>query len=165
MRIGGAPFFCWGSPMKSWYSIKAQSEDEVEVIIYDEIGFWGITASHFINEFKRISPNAKVTLRINSPGGDILDGIAIYNVIQRHVGEVVATVDGLAASMASVIALAGNRLIMPENAFLMIHNPWGFSFGEADEMRDFADLLDKMKDTIVNVYVKRAGRRKRKSPT
>jgi ATP-dependent Clp endopeptidase proteolytic subunit ClpP len=144
--------------MKSWYSIKALKDDEYEVAIYDEIGFWGITAKQFLTEFKKIPPSAKVFLRINSPGGDVFDGTAIFNVIKRHEGEVISTIDGLAASMASVIALAADKVVMPDNAFMMIHNPWGISWGDAEDLRDYADILDKIKSQIANTYAAKSGK-------
>lgn len=143
---------------KSWYSIKAQADsDETEVVVYDEIGYWGVTAAQFIREFKSIPAQNSIKLRINSPGGDVFDGLAIYNVIARHEGKVTATIDGLAASAASVIAMAANQIVMPENAFMMIHDPWGVSIGNADELRDMAEVLDKIKAGLVSTYVNRSG--------
>lgn len=143
--------------MKSWYSIKALADTETEVVIYDEIGYWGVTAKQFISEFKKIPQGNTVFLRINSPGGDVFDGLAIYNVIARHPGVVKATIDGLAASMASVIAMAANEITMPDNAYMMIHNPWGISIGDAEEMIKTADLLGKLAGTLADTYAKRSG--------
>jgi len=141
----------------SWYRIQAK-DNEAEVLIYDEIGFWGITAKDFINDFQKISPDAKINLRINSPGGEVFDGLAIFNLIRAHKGEVITTIDGLAASMASAIALAGNKVIMPENAYMMIHNPWGIAIGDAQDMADMADFLEKLNGTLANIYVKKSGK-------
>lgn len=143
--------------MKSWYSIKALADNETEVVIYDEIGYWGVTAKQFISEFKKIPAGNTVLLRVNSPGGDVFDGLAIYNVIARHPGAVKATIDGLAASMASVIVMAANEITMPDNAYMMIHNPWGISIGDAEEMIKTADLLGKLAGTLADTYAKRSG--------
>ena len=143
--------------MKSWYSIKALADTETEVVIYDEIGYSGVTAKQFISEFKKIPQGNTVFLRINSPGGDPFDGLAIYNVIARHPGAVKATIDGLAASMASVIAMAANEITMPDNTYMMIHNPWGISIGDAEEMIKTADLLGKLANTLADTYAKRSG--------
>lgn len=148
--------------MKSWYSIKAQADGEYEVLIYDEIGYWGISAKQFIDDFKKIPAEAKVALRINSPGGDVFDSLAIHNVIKRHAGEVNGTVDGIAASGASIIAMAAKRLEMPENSFLMIHNSSGLAVGNADDMRELADVLDKIDTALVSTYVTRTGQSEKK---
>jgi ATP-dependent Clp protease protease subunit len=143
---------------KTWYSIKAAEGDKpVEIFIYDEIGLWGISAESFLREFKALDPKAAINLRINSPGGDVFDGTAISNILQRHEGKITVTVDGIAASMASLIAMAGDEIIMPENAYMMIHNPWSIAIGDAAEMRDMADLLEKLAQTGANTYAKRSG--------
>lgn len=150
--------------MKTWYSIKAQAEGEYEVLIYDEIGLWGITAKQFIDDFKKIPADAKVMLRINSPGGDVFDSIAIYNVIKRHAerAQVSGTVDGLAASGASIVAMAARPLAMPENSFLMIHNSSGLAWGNAEDMRGLADVLEKIDAALVKTYVARSGQSEEK---
>ncbi len=152
--------FLWGKGVtmrKSWYEIKAQGEDEVEVIIYDEIGIWGITAKDFIDDFKKIPPTATINLRINSRGGDVFDGLAIHNILKRHSGQINVTVDGIAASIASLIAMAGDKIVMPENTFMMIHDPLGFAFGDAEDMRELAENLDKIKSGLVSSYVAKSG--------
>lgn len=143
--------------MNSWYQIKAQASGDYEVLIYDEIGFWGVTAKQFIDDFKRIPGDANVTMRINSPGGDVFDSLAIYNVIKRHPGIVSATIDGLAASGASIVAMAADKVAMPENAFMMIHNVSGGVFGTAEDMREWADALEKFDKGLVATYVARTG--------
>lgn len=123
-----------------------------EIFIYDEIGGWGISANEFINSLKSLGQVDEIHLRINSPGGSIIEGNTIFNAIKRHDARVVVHIDGLSASMGSVIAMAGDEIYMANNALLMIHNPWTFSMGEADDLRKDADLLDKMKETILNAY-------------
>ena len=144
---------------QSWYSIKAKATDTVEISIYDEIGYWGITAKSFSKDLKALGNNLKqINLHIHSPGGDVFDGIAIYNLLKNHPANVTVYIDGLAASMASVIAMAGNEVIMPENAMMMIHKPWGIQGGDAEDMRKYADLLDKVENTLIPAYANKTGK-------
>jgi len=133
------------------------SADEATVYIYDEIGFWGVIAEDFIKELNALT--AKTThIRFNSPGGTVFDGIAIFNAIRNHKSKTIAHIDGLAASIASVIALAADEVVMAENAFLMIHEPWSIVIGNSDMMRDEADLLDKVGATIIKTYTGKTGK-------
>ena len=144
---------------QSWYSIKAKANDTAEISIYDEIGFWGVTAQSFSKDLKALGNNLKqINLHIHSPGGDVFDGIAIYNLLKNHPANVTVYIDGLAASMASVIAMAGNEVIMPENAMMMIHKPWGIQGGDAEDMRKYADLLDKVENTLIPAYANKTGK-------
>ena len=142
-----------------WYTIQAKTADTAEISIYDEIGGWGISAQQFAKDFKALGNNLKqINLHIHSPGGDVFDGIAIYNLLKNHPANKTVTIDGLAASMASVIAMAGTEIIMPENAMMMIHKPWGVQGGDADDMRKYADLLDKVEDTLIPAYAAKTGK-------
>jgi len=144
---------------QSWYSIKAKANDTAEISIYDEIGFWGVSAASFAQDLKACGNNLKqINLHIHSPGGDVFDGIAIYNLLKKHPANVIVYIDGLAASMASVIAMAGNEVIMPENAMMMIHKPWGIQGGDAEDMRKYADLLDKVENTLIPAYANKTGK-------
>nr|DAM33029.1 MAG TPA: major capsid protein [Bacteriophage sp.] len=144
---------------QSWYSIKAKANDTAEISIYDEIGFWGVSAASFAQDLKDCGNNLKqINLHIHSPGGDVFDGIAIYNLLKSHPANVTVYIDGLAASMASVIAMAGNEIIMPENAMMMIHKPWGIQGGDAEDMRKYADLLDKVENTLIPAYANKTGK-------
>ncbi|QOX78739.1 phage major capsid protein [Trichlorobacter lovleyi] len=149
-------------PEKKFYSIKAMAEtDTAEIFIYEQIGedWWtgeGVTAKNFCKEVAALNVR-QIDLHINSPGGSVFDGQAIYNALKRHPACVTTYVDGIAASIASVIALAGDTVIMAPNSLYMIHNPWGLAQGSADEMRKYADLLDKVRDTIVSVYREKCG--------
>ena len=144
---------------QSWYSIKAKANDTAEISIYDEIGFWGVSAASFAQDLKDCGNNIKqINLHIHSPGGDVFDGIAIYNLLKNHPANVTVYIDGLAASMASVIAMAGNEVIMPENAMMMIHKPWGIQGGDAEDMRKYADLLDKVENTLIPAYANKTGK-------
>jgi len=144
--------------MKSWYSIKALApQNQTEIAIFDEIGGWGVSAKQFISDLKSIPADHHITLRIHSPGGEVFDGNAISNALKRHPGGVSVQIEGLAASMATVISLAGSPVKMAENGFYMIHNPWGLSVGNSDDMRKQADLLEKITEGMVNSYAQKTG--------
>lgn len=141
-----------------WYRIDAAADaDEATVYLYDEISwFWGVTADDFAREVAGLDVD-RINLRLNSPGGDVFDGVAIYNVLRTHRAEVYVTVDGLAASIASVIAMAGDTVTMGPGTQMMIHNPHGLAIGEASDMREYADLLDRIAREIAGFYRRRAG--------
>jgi ATP-dependent protease ClpP protease subunit len=140
-----------------WYRIENAAEEIADVYVYDSIGGWsGVAPEDFINDLKGISAR-KINLRINSPGGSVFDGIAIANAIRSHPAHVTTHVDGLAASIASVIALAGNRVVMQPSSQMMIHDAAGGCFGNATEMTEMAALLDKQSDNIAAAYAARAG--------
>ena len=142
----------------SWFRMQASSESEAEIYIYDEIGYWGVTAKQFVANLKALGDVTHIKLHINSPGGDVFDGIAIFNALKFHGAAITVFIDGLAASMASVIAMVGNPVIMPENTMMMIHKPWGFAGGDADDMRDYADLLDKVESVLIPAYAQKTGK-------
>jgi ATP-dependent protease ClpP protease subunit len=143
---------------QKWYAFKNSSDKsgEVELSIYDEIGAFGIGAKEFIAELREYK-GQHVHVRINSPGGEIIDGTAIANALNRHEGGVTVHIDGLAASMASYIAMSGNPTYMSENALMIIHNPWTIASGEAQDLRKQADLLDTMKSALVRGYQRKTG--------
>lgn len=137
---------------KTWFTItNAADAPTAEVSIHDEIGAWGITAKDFLSQLKGIPASRPLTLSLHSPGGEVFDGLAIYHALKAR-GNVNVRIEGLAASMASVIAMAGTRIEMPRNAYLMIHNPSGFAMGDAADMRQLADLLDKLKGSLIAAY-------------
>lgn len=145
----------------SWYRIEAKA-DKAEIWIYEYIGedFWsggGVTAKNFQKDLSAIKAS-QIDLHINSPGGDVFDGITIYNLLKQHPATVTTYIDGLAASIASVIALAGDKVYMAENALFMIHNPWGFAMGDANDMRKTADLLDKIRGSMTTTYSSKTGK-------
>lgn len=142
----------------SWYEIKALANGSAEIFIFEEIGLWGITAKRFIDDIKALGDVKEILLRINSPGGSVFDGMAMYNLLKSHPANVTVRVEGVAASMASVIMCAGNRVIVPENALVMIHNPMGGVYGDEEELRKVADVMAKVKAAIVSAYVARTGR-------
>lgn len=135
----------------------AQTETEAEILLYDEISFWGVSAEMFRRELDAISAPT-INLRINSPGGDVFDSLAIYNALKEHPSRVVTHIDGVAASMASVIALAGDEVRMAENAFFMVHQPWSFVIGNATDLRKEADLLDKVAGSLSLAYTQKTGK-------
>jgi ATP-dependent protease ClpP protease subunit len=145
-------------PGEDWFRIENHdtSGDTTHVYIYDEIGYWGTEASDFIQQFKDIT-TPKITVHINSPGGRIFDGIAIYNAMKQHPSAVTTQVDALAASAASFIAQAGDTRVMTKNATMMIHDGAGIVMGNSQDMRDMADLLDKMSNNIASIYAEAAG--------
>ena len=142
--------------MNSWYTIRARSSG-AEVLIYDEIGAYGVTAKGFLAELGALEDGAEIDLRLNSPGGSVFDAVAIYNALKRHSGAVTVWIDGIAASAASYIAMAGDKVIMPENAFLMIHDPSGVVMGTAEDMRSTAAALDKVKTSLIQGYAAKSG--------
>lgn len=141
-----------------WYRItNSIGGGTATVHIYDEIGgYWGVTASDFVRELTAVNAS-QIDVHINSPGGEIFDGIAIANALRAHPANVVTYVDSLAASIASVIALAGDRVVMAPNSQMMIHDGAGLCFGNAADMREMADLLDRQSDNIADVYAAKAG--------
>lgn len=144
---------------KQPYEIKAKDK-RAEIYLYDVIGDpWdGTTAKTFSEDMKKIADATQLDIYINSPGGSVFDGIAIYNQIRRHRAEKNVHIDGLAASIASVVAMAGDTIEMASNAMMMIHDPWALAIGTAEDMRKMADTLDRTRDTIRDTYVARTGR-------
>lgn len=142
---------------KSWFSIEAKDNGtEADVIIYDEIGVFGVTAKDFINEVKPLDVDT-INLRLNSPGGNVFEGVAIFNVLKEHSARVVAHVDGVAASIASFIAMAADEIQMASNSFMMIHDPVGLAVGGKAEMDRMASMLDRLAGTIATAYVNKSG--------
>lgn len=140
-----------------WYRINnTAGTASAEVYLFDEIGFWGTSAQTFVDEVKALDVDT-IELHVNSPGGDVWDGIAILNTLRAHKARVVTTVDGVAASAASFIAMAGDEIVMARNSELMIHDAWGFSIGNAEDMTKMAADLDRMSDNIASIYAERAG--------
>jgi len=143
--------------MRSWYAICARDKG-AEVSIYDEIGAYGVSAKAFLAEIGALPDDAPLTLRLNSPGGSVFDAVAIYNALKRHAGPVAVWIDGIAASAASYVAMAGDEVVMPQNAFIMIHDPDGMVLGTAEDMRAMAEALDKIKGSLVAGYAAKSGR-------
>jgi ATP-dependent Clp endopeptidase proteolytic subunit ClpP len=142
---------------QSWYSINAKdTEQYADVYLYDEVGNYGVSAKDFVNDLKLLK-GRDIYLHINCVGGEVFDGMAIYNTLKKYKGKVTAYIEGIAASMGSIIPLAADEIIMSENSLYMIHNAWGGAMGEADDMRKTATLLDKLSSEIANIYTKKTG--------
>jgi ATP-dependent Clp endopeptidase proteolytic subunit ClpP len=147
----------------NWYEFKASAKasDPVEIWIYDEIGADifgdGLSAKSFVKDLSKVKADA-ISLHINSPGGDVFEGQAIYNALRRHPAHVTSYVDGVAASIASVVALAADEVVMASNAMFMIHEPWAAVIGTAGDMRSTADVLEKIRGSLVEIYAERSSR-------
>ena len=141
---------------KKWYNIKKKAGETADIYIFDEIGTYGVTAQDFISEIKGLK-NTPINLRINSLGGDVFDGMAMYNVIKRREAKTTVYIEGIAASIATIIALGADEVIMAENSLFMIHNAWGGTAGEAKDMRKTAETLDKITSELTSIYVKKTG--------
>lgn len=140
----------------TWYRIENKAAPSSDVYIYDEIGYWGITAQDFVDDLKGIKSKA-ITVHLNSPGGEVWDGLAIYDALKNHGAEVTVRITALAASAASFIAMAGDKIVIGNNAQMMIHDAMAVAVGNPTDMRAMADLLDKQSDNIADIYARRAG--------
>lgn len=151
----------------SGYQILSKSATKAEILIYSSIGkdYWGdsVSAQKFSDDLDGLDATVnELNIRINSPGGDVFDGITIYNRIKSwkkksSSNKVYVHVDGLAASIASVIALAGDEVIMGEGALFMVHIPWTFTMGNRLDLDRTIDRLVKVEDQIITIYQKKTG--------
>lgn len=140
-----------------WYRIVNHGPGQpADIYVYDEIGYWGVMAAEFVAELAQVT-SGDITLHLNSPGGDVFDGIAIMQSLRDHPATVTVKVDALAASIASVIAMAGDRIVMGRNAQMMIHDASGLCIGNSADMAQMLAMLDKVSDNIASVYADRAG--------
>lgn len=145
-------------PERSWYQINAKAGGVVELMIYDDIGAWGMSAQQFAKDLSAVAKDATlIKLYLHSLGGDVLDGLAIYNMLKNHPAKVHVFIGGIAASMGSVIAMAGDVIYIPSNAWIMIHKPWGIQGGNADDMRNYADMLDNFEASLMLAYTSKTG--------
>jgi ATP-dependent protease ClpP protease subunit len=148
----------------SYYKIKAKGNKAAEISIYGDIGesWWNdesITARKFVKDIAALDVE-QLTVRINSYGGAVSDGIAIYNALKRHQASVTVAIDGVAVSIASLIAMAGDTVEMAENALMMIHAPWSYASGNANDMRKAADVLDTFAAAMSTSYANKTGKSK-----
>jgi ATP-dependent protease ClpP protease subunit len=139
-----------------WYRITATADDRTEVFIYDAISEWGVNAGDFVRDLRAIT-TPSIDLHLNSPGGLVFDGIAIFTALRNHPATVTSYVDGIAASAASFVAMAGDDIVMEKPAKMMIHDAQGVTIGGPQAHREMLDLLDELSDTIAEVYADRAG--------
>lgn len=148
--------------MKKFWDFKAAVGNEGSLYIYGDIVSYrwddqDTTAQSFKEDLDALGDIDTLNLYINSPGGSVFQGVAIYNILKRHKARVIVHVDGLAASIASIIAMAGDSIHMPENAMMMVHNPWTFTWGNADDLRKEAEALDKIRESMIETYLLKAG--------
>jgi len=144
--------------------VKAAADESAEVRIYDSIGsgFFedGVTAKAFADALSGMSKVKTINVRINSPGGAVFEGLAIYNTLKNHPAKKIVHVDGMAASIASVIAMAGDEIRIAKNGFVMVHEPSSYARGKSTDLRRIADMMDKVKNQMVDIYVERTGQPK-----
>ncbi|MEK9198796.1 head maturation protease, ClpP-related [Ureibacillus sp. FSL E2-3493] len=143
--------------------MKASADGKsADVFIYGEITKWAweelgeVSSTTFKNELDSLGDVETIHLYINSPGGSVFEGLAIYNMLQRHEARVIVHVDALAASIASVIAMVGDEIRMPKNSMLMIHNAWSYASGNAEQLRKAADDLDRINQSTIQTYLQKA---------
>lgn len=141
------------------YNMQKLEETSAEIMIYGDISdYWGdVSSKEFKRELDRLGNLDKLSIRINSNGGSVTSGYAIYNVLKQHKAEKTVYIDGIAASMGAFIAMAGDRILMSNAGLLMVHKPWGVAMGEAEELRKEADVLDKMFNIAVQIHAQRTG--------
>lgn len=143
------------------FRIRGEATSTLEIDVYDDIGesWWsdGVTARDVRATLRANRDAETISLRVNSRGGDVFDGIAIYNLLLDHPARVVADVDALAASMASVILMAADEIRIARGAMIMVHNPWGGAMGEAGDLRSAADVLDQIRGQMAAIYARRTG--------
>lgn len=143
--------------MSKFYNIIKDEEGNTTIDIFSSIGGWSGTDDFEFKQQLNAMEGKEITVRINSGGGDVFIGHNIYNMLKQSNKHIKVVVNGLAASIASVIAMAGDTIEMPSNAMMMIHNPSTFQDGTAEDMRKSAEVLDKVAETIKNVYATRTG--------
>lgn len=147
---------------KKYWEFKNQSSTEADLYLYIEVASWGggyaaHSAQSFKQELDDLGEISTLNIYINSPGGDVFEGNTIMNMLKRKKCTKNVYIDGLAASIASVIAMAGDKIIMPSNAMMMIHNAWTYAAGNSNELRKLADDLDKVNASIRQTYLDKAG--------
>lgn len=144
-----------------WFKFRGQTGGVAEIAILSEIGGFGVTAEDFYNQLQSLTGVSELRIIISSDGGDIFQGFAIYNMLRRFNAKKTVVIEGLAASMASVIAMVGDTITMPENSMMMIHNPFGGIVGEAENIISFGEALNEMRGKIITAYTSRTGLPKR----
>lgn len=143
-----------------WYRFEAKQKDRASIMIYEQIGQTysgeGVSAKEFVRDLRALQVK-DIDIHINSPGGNVFDGNSIYNALRSHKARISVKIDGIAASIASVIAMSGDTVSMPENAMMMIHDPSGLVIGTAQDMEKMAGALRKIKGGLVAAYRNKAG--------
>ena len=141
---------------EKWYNIQNKAGSATDVYIFDEIGMWGVTAQNFISDIKDLK-DTPINLRINSLGGDVFDGLAIYNIIKKRTAKTTVYIEGIAASIATIIALGADEVVMSENSLFMIHNASGGAMGESKDLQKTAEVLNKITRQLAEVYEAKTG--------
>lgn len=131
--------------------------DSTDILLHDEIGYWGITSKMFAEKLQAVT-TPKIVVRVNSPGGDVFDGLAIYEAIRADARQIDVKIEGIAASAASYIAMAGRTVSIAPSAMLMIHNAWGLAIGNKADFRKMADTLEKIDGQIAGIYARKSGK-------
>jgi ATP-dependent protease ClpP protease subunit len=148
---------------RSWFQMRAKGDKAAEIMIYDEIGpgmfGGGLSAKDFHQQLNALGKVKEITLRINSPGGNVFDALAIHNMLKAHPARITARIDGIAASAASLIAMAGDKITMPKNGFLMLHKPQAMVMGDVDDMKAMAADLARMTKVFAQCYSGRCGKK------
>jgi ATP-dependent Clp protease protease subunit len=144
--------------MKTWFRIQAAADGKpAEVFLYEDIGVWGVSAQQFIDAVRALG-DIPIVVRINSLGGDAFAGIAMYSYLSGRKARVDVIVDSVAASAASIVAMAGKEIRIAESGFIMIHNPLTMALGDGEDMRKAAELLDSLRDAYAKAYARRSGK-------
>ena len=147
-----------------WNMSKNETANSAELTLYGTIGseeYWDdISDKKFKKDIEDLGDVSNIKLYINSPGGSVSAATAIYNTLKNHKANIEIYIDGFAASAATIISCAGDKVYMPNNAIFMIHNPWTYTWGDSKELNKTADTLEKYKDTIINTYVNKTGQNK-----
>jgi ATP-dependent Clp protease, protease subunit len=147
---------------KIFWNLKKTSNNAGELSLYGTVSEWSwwddeITPRKFRDDINNLGEVEEIVVKLNSQGGDVFAGLHIYQVLKEHKAHITVRVEGLAASIASTIAMAGDKVIMPKGSMMMMHNPWTYTAGEANELRQTADVLDSIRDALVEVYVAKTG--------
>lgn len=147
----------WGKPLDrpEWYKIEASANDQAEILVYDVIG-WPYNDAGDLVRYVNSLGDKDILVRLNTPGGDVFDGMAIFNALANHKGKVTIRIEALAASMGSVLAMAGKEIQAYSNTMMMIHDPWTYMAGNQYELREMADLLEKISGNMLDVYAGRS---------
>lgn len=140
----------------SFSNLKGEGNKPAVLTIFDDIGFWGVQAKDFVSQLQAVE-SSDIEVEINSPGGDTFAGVTMYNALRASGKNVTTKAMGVAASAASLVFMAGDKRVMPANTMLMIHDPWMVTVGNAAELRDAADMLDKVGSSVRSTYAARSG--------
>ena len=149
--------------MKQFWNFKAAAPKKAELYLYGEIGdasIWGdeVTPAAFQRDLAALGQIEQLDVFINSPGGSVFAGFTIYNILKRNEANITVHVDGIAASAASIVAMSGDRIIMPQNSTMMVHEAWGVGVGNKASLRELADMLDRVDGQLAGIYAARTGK-------